>query len=185
MSATAKPEGRDAVRAAVLAAANRQFAKHGPNASLRSIANDANVNLGLIHRHFGNKDDLLRAVLQMHATAGRATVDAAPDLASAVTTIAGHSEPLLDYLRVVAGLFLADVPLSQVQDQFPTMDALRARAANDDQEMRLLVSMALTYGWAVFGDQLLQIFGRSSQRADVQQVVAEAIEHLLERPKQR
>ncbi|HQV57856.1 MAG TPA: helix-turn-helix domain-containing protein, partial [Ilumatobacteraceae bacterium] len=153
--------------------------RHGPNASLRSIADDANVNLGLIHRHFGNKDDLLRAVLRMHAEAGRQSATTAPDLATAVTTIANHAEPLLDYLRVVAGLFLAEVPLSQVQADFPTMDALRSRATDDAEEIRLLVSMALTYGWAVFGEQLLQIFERAERRADVQAVVTETIANLL------
>ncbi|MCC6271418.1 MAG: helix-turn-helix transcriptional regulator, partial [Microbacteriaceae bacterium] len=65
-----RPIGRDAVRAAILAAASRRFAQHGRKASLRDIAADAGVNLGLIHRHFGNKDDLLRAALTEHAGAG-------------------------------------------------------------------------------------------------------------------
>lgn len=181
MDQQTKPEGREEIRAAVLAAANRQFARQGPNASLRAIADDANVNLGLIHRHFGNKDDLLRAVLAMHAEAGRQSAGNAPDLASAVRTIADHAEPLLDYLRVVAGLFLADVPLSTVQDSFPTMDVLRSRATDDAEETRLLVSMALTYGWAVFGEQLLEIFGRPDRRADAQAVVGETIQALLGR----
>ena len=59
---TSRPR-RDEVRAAVLDAAARHFAAQGANASLRDIATDAGVNLGLIHRHFGNKDDLLQAVL--------------------------------------------------------------------------------------------------------------------------
>ena len=181
MSSRAKPEGRDEVRAAVLAAANRQFARHGPNASLRAIAEDANVNLGLIHRHFGNKEDLLRAVLNMHAAAGRGSAIESPDLATAVRTIADHAEPLLDYLRLVAALFLAEVPLSQVQESFPTMDALRARAADDAEETRLLVSMALTYGWAVFGEQLLGVFGQPERRAQAQAVVGATIDHLLAR----
>ncbi|MSX85805.1 MAG: TetR family transcriptional regulator, partial [Actinobacteria bacterium] len=58
-----RPFGRDEVRDAVLDAAARHFAASGTGASLREIASDAGVNLGLIHRHFGNKDDLLRAVL--------------------------------------------------------------------------------------------------------------------------
>ena len=37
---------------------------------MRDIAADAGVNLGLIHRHFGNKDDLLQAVLDTQRRAG-------------------------------------------------------------------------------------------------------------------
>jgi AcrR family transcriptional regulator len=59
------PHGRTAVRAAVVAAARDLFAVHGYAAvSVRDIAECAGVNHGLIHRHFGSKDEVLRAVLQ-------------------------------------------------------------------------------------------------------------------------
>lgn len=59
------PRGRDAVRAAVIAAAEVLFAERGyAGVSVRDLAAAAGVNHGLIHRHFGSKDGVLHAVLQ-------------------------------------------------------------------------------------------------------------------------
>lgn len=154
-----RPVGREAVRAAILVAASRRFAAQGASASLRDIAADAGVNLGLIHRHFGNKDDLLRAVLARHAGAGVATVQGQPDLATAARRIFVETATGSPYLRIVASLLLGGAPVARYQDRFPTVDALRARAADDDVELRLLLGFAATYGWAVFGEQLLAAFG--------------------------
>jgi TetR/AcrR family transcriptional regulator, repressor for neighboring sulfatase len=58
-----RPHGEQEVKEAILAAAARLFAEKGPAAtSLREIAVDAAVNHGLIHRHFGTKRQLVRAV---------------------------------------------------------------------------------------------------------------------------
>lgn len=57
------PHGEREVKEAILAAAARLFAEKGPTAtSLREIASAAQVNHGLIHRHFGTKRQLVRAV---------------------------------------------------------------------------------------------------------------------------
>src|ERR671910_3594384 len=48
----------------ILDAAERLFAAHGfAGTSLRSVTKEAGVNLAAVHYHFGNKEDLLRAVL--------------------------------------------------------------------------------------------------------------------------
>ncbi len=154
-----RPVGRDAVRAAILEAASSRFAAQGMQASLRDIAADAGVNLGLIHRHFGNKDDLLRAVLARHADAGVAMVAEEPDLATGARRIFCESGAGTPYLRIIAWLLLEGAPMASYQDRFPTIDALRARAGGNDTELRLLLAFAATYGWAVFGDQLLAAFG--------------------------
>ncbi|MBM4608397.1 TetR family transcriptional regulator, partial [Rhodococcus hoagii] len=44
-------------------AARRLLAAKGLSFSMRELAADAGVNLGLIHKHVGNKDDVVRAVL--------------------------------------------------------------------------------------------------------------------------
>lgn len=55
--------GRD-VRAALLAAARQAFAEHGFRAaSLRAIAQAADVNPAMVHYYFGNKKGLYRAML--------------------------------------------------------------------------------------------------------------------------
>lgn len=53
------------MRDALIAAATRLFCEQGPRAtSLREVAAAAGVNHGLIHRHFGSKRALVRAVYQ-------------------------------------------------------------------------------------------------------------------------
>jgi len=154
-----KPSGSDEVRAAILAAAGRHFARHGTAASLRDIATDAQVNLGLIHRHFGNKDDLIRAVLEKHATAGAGLASRSSDLAVAEEEIFGHNADGGQYIKPLAWLLLENAPIEQFQTQYPTINALRELAAGEDQELHLLAAFALIYGWTVFGDQLLAAFG--------------------------
>jgi AcrR family transcriptional regulator len=54
---------RDATRAKLLAAALRVFAEYGyAGASIRRIAQEADVALGLLYSHFGGKRELLRAI---------------------------------------------------------------------------------------------------------------------------
>ena len=59
------PKGREAVEAALVAAAADVLAEEGPrNAGLRDIARRANVNHGQVHHYFGSKDALLRAAMR-------------------------------------------------------------------------------------------------------------------------
>ena len=59
MKKQAKPKGKEAVMTAILEAATTLFAEKGPSAvSIRDIAAKAGVNHGLIHRHFGSKENL-------------------------------------------------------------------------------------------------------------------------------
>lgn len=61
--AKARPYGREAVKKALIEAAAPLIAKHGVEGiTTRSIAKAARVNHGLINRHFGSKDALVRDV---------------------------------------------------------------------------------------------------------------------------
>lgn len=58
------PTGKQEVITALLRSATELFAERGPGAvSVRDVASHAKVNHGLVHRHFGSKDGLVRAVL--------------------------------------------------------------------------------------------------------------------------
>src|SRR5690606_29335783 len=71
-----KPQGRDQIVTAVLDAAERLFVARGPSrVGLRDIAEEANVNVTLIYRHVGAKDDLLRAVADRLVRSGQEHIE--------------------------------------------------------------------------------------------------------------
>ena len=176
-----RPTGRDEVRAAVLDAAARHFAAQGANASLRDIAADAGVNLGLIHRHFGNKDDLLQAVLDSQRRAGADLVSAAPDVATAVREIFEETVYKDQHVRTLAWLLLDHEQGRSLRHEYPAIEALRARVGDDpDERARLMAAFTMVYGWTVFGPQLLEAFGYASDdRAAVESELAGLLDTLV------
>lgn len=153
-----RPTGRQQVVAAVLEAAAHHFAMRGSRASLRDIAADAGVNLGLIHRHFGSKDELLRAVLRAQAEVGVELVRSAGSAAVAVRRLFEQTTRSGRGVRIVAA-HLLDGEAERVRPDggAPVVDALRTlphAASPADRDVSLLAALALTYGWTVFGDQL-------------------------------
>src|SRR5664280_3336935 len=61
-----RPSRRDARerRAKLIAAAQREFASHGVDASLEKIAREAGVAIGTLYRHFPTRLDLLMAAFK-------------------------------------------------------------------------------------------------------------------------
>jgi AcrR family transcriptional regulator len=183
-AAKPRPTGRDEIRVAVLKAAGDHFARRGTAASLRDIADDANVNVGLIHRHFGNKSDLLRAVLRHQTQAGAAVIARAATPAAALHHIFEAGPGTSRYVRTVAWLLLEGGELASFQPEYPAIKAMRAMAhegySDGDYDLRLLAGLLIVYGWTVFGAQLLTAFGfPSEEHAAVRGRLAELLEGLV------
>lgn len=69
MSPSDKPQSKVLTSAKILDAAELLFGQNGFDAvSVRQIADAAGVELGLIHYHFGSKENVLRSVLQRRAS---------------------------------------------------------------------------------------------------------------------
>jgi AcrR family transcriptional regulator len=182
VTAPERPTGREEIREAVLEAAARRLAIEGPEASLRDIAKDAGVNLGLIHRHIGNKDELLRAVLEREVASGIATIERAGDARAALRRVFEGASTNGRYIRIIAWLLLREPAGLQHQDRYPGMAALRALAnggpehADADRDARLMAAMAAIYGWTVFGPQLRAAFDVADEdRARIEQQIADVI----------
>lgn len=147
-----RPHGRDDVVAAILAAATRLFAAHGPNAvSLRDVAIDANVNLGLIHRYVGGKQDLLAAVLASRP--GMTALDTAPlatpeEIADQVLQLLA-SDPA--YIRILMRAALDGFDVVRLQVRFPLIAraarATRAELASVDADARIAFIATALLGW--------------------------------------
>ncbi len=159
-----RPSGGDEIRDAILEAASQEFAARGTAASLRKIAAAAGVHLSLIDRYFGTKDDLLRAVLARNAEGGGRVVDDAADVAQAMQNVFLQTTHRDRYIRIVAWLLLAGVPADKIQTEYPAIRALRDRGEREGVgDLDMLAAFALTYGWTVFGDQLLDAFDRDQR----------------------
>ncbi|MEO0322950.1 MAG: TetR/AcrR family transcriptional regulator [Myxococcota bacterium] len=154
-------------RALVEAAAPLLAAR--PDLRVRAVAAAAGVNHGLVHRHFGSKEALRRAVLEHLATrlgerlAPLDEKDAlALDDAFAAAFRAVKEEGL--YWRVLARTLLDTAPEGEAPDRevlpsslqsvFPIARALveRARAAGHPDPRALVAErLALGLGWLLFG----------------------------------
>lgn len=115
-----RPKGRDEVVLALIEAAAALFAERGVSGvSLREIAAQAGVNHGLIHRHFGTKENLRKKTQEYLAKNIRDDIGT-PDnlidmLARAETAVKKH--PL--FWKVMARSFLDGTVEGDVQSEFP------------------------------------------------------------------
>jgi AcrR family transcriptional regulator len=142
----------DEIIDAVANAAGRLLLERSPSAvSVRDIATEADVNLGLIHRYVGSKDDVVALVLRRHTTRARSMLEQVPDdgdvLGHVAEVIVGRpgTGPLM------AGLILDGVDVATLKGDFPLLEQL----ARDGSELRAAMTYALALGWEVFGPSLL------------------------------
>ena len=166
----APPRGQRETVAALIDATIALLAERGPAAlSVRDIAAHAGVNHGLVHRHFGSKQALVRAALDRRAgalyeTAGAASRDVA-GLSALLTATAQHES----YWRALARTVLDGEAPRAFQSQFPTFRRVietlqgmqRSGALTTDIEAPLLASGigALVLGWLVFEPFLVTATG--------------------------
>lgn len=136
---------------AIADAAHRLFVERSPSAvSIREIAALANVNLGLVHRYVGAKDDIISLVLRRHteqarmASAGLNQADLMHRVADIVVTRPATG-------RLIAGMILDGLDVAELKGDFPLLDQL----AENDQRLSAAMTYALALGWEVFGPFLL------------------------------
>ena len=148
------------MRRAVLGTARRVFAARGPRASLREVAEAAGVNLGLIHRHIGNKDDLLAAVLESGLRHGSARIDVHDDAGAAIRTMLLGATANPDFSRLLLWLSLDPGAVGR-----PLLDAsnrpVRAVAAMTDpppaDDLGLAMALTVIYSWPVLREQIMDV----------------------------
>ena len=160
--ASARPYGRDEVVAAVIEAATDLFAERGPAAvSLRDVAQAADVNLGLIHRHIGSKTDLLEAVLR--ARPGMRPREQG-SLEEETAALLGQGLAPPPYTVIVVRAALDGYDLAGMGLEYPTLEALaaglRTRLAPVDADLRAGVAISMLLGWHAMGRTVLDVLGR-------------------------
>ena len=146
--------------AAVQAAAVELLAEHGPReVTMRKVAARAGVNHALIHRHYGTKEALIRAVVveQSRQLGERAAALPRADAASMLRLLQDYPT----YWRVLARVTLDD-PALLADRQLPAATAALALLAGGpaaDEETRVAAAVAAStaLGWLVFGPHLARV----------------------------
>lgn len=150
-----KPYGREQVIAALIDTAAELFSKHGVEAvSIRDIAAHANVNHGLIHRHFGTKETLRRKTQEHLAEEVRDEIGLPETFQDALIKGFDGLQRVPAYWRVLARTFLDGEEHGDVQSDFPFVQYLmhlaRDGQANGkvkaDLDARYLVAAVLAFG---------------------------------------
>ena len=161
-----RPRGREAVRTAILEAAADLMAQHGAAASLRDIAAAAGVNLGLIHRHFGNKSDLRRAVLVHLGEAQRTRLEARPGRPSLRELFSALREDDRNW-RILVRAMMSGEKMVDVQDRFPVVERIYQLASDaadpgtspDEVRFRVARLIATTLGWLLLEPFIVESLG--------------------------
>jgi AcrR family transcriptional regulator len=123
------PRGRDAVKHALVRAATELFAAHGPAAvSVRDVAAHAGVNHGLVHRHFGSKEQLVAEVMaalrsELHADlpADDDSIPIAVLVREALAAMRRHRA----WWQILARALLDGEDPRKLHATFPVIDRLR------------------------------------------------------------
>ncbi|UVE96353.1 TetR/AcrR family transcriptional regulator [Dietzia sp. B32] len=153
-----RPTGRDEVRSAVMREARRLLSERGPNVPLRDIADAAQVNLGLIHRHIGRKDALLTEVMQDAVRYGAARLENLDDAGEAVRGMLLGASSHPEISRLLAWLALdreAAFPPMVDPSQRPAAALRRMTSPPPAGDVELLLVFTAVYGWPVLRGALL------------------------------
>lgn len=157
---------------AVADGAAQLFLERSPSAvTVREIAAAAEVNLGLIHRYVGSKDDVIALVLARHTERASAAIASAPDTDAALDTIAEAVVHHPATGRLVAGLILDGVDVAAIKDEFPLLDLL----AKDHGPLDAAITYALALGWEVFGPSLMNAADTSPNDRQLTTRLADAL----------
>lgn len=164
------PRGRQAVVEALLASARELFAERGiDGASVRQVASAARVNHALVFRHFGSKQQLVRAVLErlLDDLLGelRASGLDPSALAGIGEGVAGRAQLWKLLTRAVLDgevEFLSGRTFPELEGALATVTRAQAEGrARSDVEPRLLLSIVLAgaLGWELLDAILVDTVG--------------------------
>jgi TetR/AcrR family transcriptional regulator, repressor for neighboring sulfatase len=168
-----RPHGRDEIVASVVEAATELFSARGPaSVSLRDVAAAARVTLSQIHRHIGNKEALLAAVLAADLAAGEGPAATAGDLelAAWLKLMFRRDLPARGRTRLHGQIILDGYDLPELQRRYPGVELtvrLLGEALPDEQaRVRAALLTAFFGGWQLFGPTYLRVTGADGVGAE-------------------
>lgn len=136
---------------------------------MREVADAAGVNLGLIHRYVGNKDDLLSAVLERGLARGTAAVDQYNDAGQALRTMLTGALRSPDFSRLMMWLALdpgsVGRPILTAASR-PARSVRRMTAPAPASEPHLALALSVVYAWPVLRSEILDVLEVESAHRD-------------------
>lgn len=177
MTAEQKPRGRDEVVAALIKSAAQLFAEHGvAGVSLRDIAAHAGVNHGLIHRHFGSKENLRKKTQEYLAKKVRDDIGAPDNFADVLKRAENALQKHPQFWKVMARSFLDGEIKGDIQSEFPfvhdMVELVRAGQKQGiikiDLDPRYIVAAVCAYGLGmrIFEKYIMDGTGLGNEPAD-------------------
>jgi AcrR family transcriptional regulator len=185
------PYGRDAVKKAILEAAEKLLMERYPSEiSVREIAKAAQVKHPLIYRHFGTKDELI-------ATVHHQNIDRTKQAIGKVENIEGNIETFFRAVEVnkfrqiaLARAMIEGVDPRLLQDQFPVMqyflELIKKKQNESDSEPKFDAGMiaatvsATALGWILYEPFLLAATGLEDENIDeIKKTVAAILEEFI------
>jgi AcrR family transcriptional regulator len=162
--------------------------------TLRRVAEQAKVNYGLLHRHFGTKAEVIKAAMRRaHARSFRLLVEPAQDLDAAVSRI------LLESSNTLARVMAWGILQGEIDNMLPAAEsslmltglhelALKgspAKSAEDAFAIRVTVAtvVASLLGWRLFEPYIsrgLKLEGAGHPA--IYDAMLSALQRLIERP---
>ncbi|GAB3628941.1 HTH-type transcriptional repressor [Pandoraea terrae] len=159
-----KPVGAREVREAILDAAVRLMTERNrTDVALREIAREANVNHGLVHRHFGTRHDVLIAVLRRQSAQGADFLRDAKDIHAAIDGLWSHPA-MAPNAKLMASALLDGVEPGAIAvgQSFRRLNELLGSDDSPGADKRIATTVAITcmiMGWGIFGDFLTAAAG--------------------------
>ncbi|CAN5451974.1 TetR/AcrR family transcriptional regulator [soil metagenome] len=187
------PYGREAVKIAILDAAEKLLLNKIPNKiTVREIAEAANVKHPLIHRHFGTKEEVIRAV---HARNIENTARRVINLDS----LEGNAGFIFEAVKknrfrqiALSRAMIDGVDLHLVQTDYPVMrhllkllekkkDEKECKAEFDPQIMAAFLASA-ALGWFLYEPFLIAGTGMQDRNKDeIHEEIIEILEEILQK----
>lgn len=182
--------------ASVLDAARDLFAARGPSqVSLRDVAQRANVNHALIHRHFGSKDNLLKTVLHREAQGFAASIVHVADPAAATEQLFDENSRRAPFVRIMTFSLLSGVPVETLYSEegalAPLLELVREAAGDTTDRTRqpavqahvaVAAVSAFIKGWLLFEPWVLHAVGADpdgEHGPDVREQVTQILQHVI------
>jgi AcrR family transcriptional regulator len=175
---------------AVLDAASELLAKFGPRATtVRDVAALAGVNHALVHRYFGTKEELVKAVLDRHAARFAEVAALARDTPSTIALLYGELAARRSYVEALARAVMDGMRPEQFATGSVMRGLLRGMAVPGDpsalggaSDPRIILAgiSALALGWHIFGDFLIEATElKSLPRTEVDARIGELLQAIV------